>query len=142
MIIPLTHTDADCPACSVGVLCRVVTVPHPRYWELYRSEPATWGPILLRDAVADRDGVPPITPDTPQPTNEGPHYPGWTPCRFRLAHWSCGGEMRMSCALGLGVAGIIEEHDCRGCDKAIANCSSDSTSNSALALDAWLTSHI
>lgn len=40
-------------------------------------------------------------------------------CDHRRIHWRCGGECTAACELGLGQAGIVEEHDCQDCEHAI-----------------------
>lgn len=128
-----THTETECPACSIGTPCRVATRHHTRYWDLYLASPAKWGPVLIRDAKADQEaGLATIPRAEPPPEGFRPmafgpvviqpdpvHASGLPPCQHRSSKWVCSeGRTILNCALGKGQAGIIESDDCRSCDDA------------------------
>jgi hypothetical protein len=120
-MIPPLHTPDTCPACSVGVTCRLIRTGHLRYWDLYQADPGKWGPILLADAIQDRDyplgDYPPVV--IPERENRPRSATEINfPCKHRTVRWGCNGECTMACARGKGQAGIVDPQDCSACDEA------------------------
>lgn len=80
--------------------------------------------LIVRIAAAGPNGSPApviapvvIATSTPSPRPD-PFTAACGPCVHREAHWRCNSEVSLTCRLGLGQAGIIDEADCRGCDRA------------------------
>jgi glycosyltransferase involved in cell wall biosynthesis len=111
--LPACECDlgADCPTIGTGLACPVMQ--HRRYAELFRQDPALWGPKIVETAkvLAGRD-VTPFVPDrrrgaSPRPTPR-PRLSKLLHVRGYLDSWTGYGQIAERVGFGLRDAAGVE----------------------------------